>query len=273
MKLSDYTISTIIKFFADSYNDNDILGLTPYMSGTKLVEFFNKAGCRDIYNEGMPDGLSRPAYVQDRLKGLSGTVRLVTIIENLFDTRHFSTDRLKDIDFAVLEFNKLIAPDGYSLEKINEIYKIIGADPPEEIEIEVHFEDIENQILEQIKNAKFLIWVAVAWFTNKKLASALWHKANAGINVRIIVCQDKTTEMYGLDYEKIGETKRIKPDGLYGNDIMHHKFCIIDMKTVIRGSYNWTNKANWNREDVEVNLNSRELAEQYAERFIKLING
>lgn len=271
MKLSDYTISTIIKFFADSYNDNDILGLTPYLSGTKLVEFFNKAGCRDIYNEGMPDGLSRPVYVQDRLSRLSGTAELVTLIENLFDTRHFSSDRSKDIDFAVLEFNKLIAPDQYRLEKINEVYKVIGADPPEKIEIEIHFEDIEHQILEQISNARFLIWVAVAWFTNKKLGKALQEKIREGVNVRLVVLEDDINKEYGFNYEKLCETKRISPKGPYKN-IMHHKFCIIDLKTVIHGSYNWTTKANWNKENISIDT-SKELAEQYAERFIKLING
>jgi phosphatidylserine/phosphatidylglycerophosphate/cardiolipin synthase-like enzyme len=61
----------------------------------------------------------------------------------------------------------------------------------------------------------------------------------------------------------------IKPDGRIQN-IMHHKFCIIDLKTIVHGSYNWTTKAKWNRETISIE-NSRELAEKYATEFQQLI--
>ena len=58
------------------------------------------------------------------------------------------------------------------------------------------------------------------------------------------------------------------PNGKYQN-IMHHKFCVIDLKTVIHGSYNWTNKARWNKETISIDI-SRELAEKFASEFINL---
>lgn len=45
---------------------------------------------------------------------------------------------------------------------------------------------------------------------------------------------------------------------------MHNKFCEIDFKKVIHGSYNWTNN-----ESITI-TESRELAEEFAEHFIKL---
>ena len=50
---------------------------------------------------------------------------------------------------------------------------------------------------------------------------------------------------------------------------MHNKFCIIDLQTVIHGSYNWTNNAKYNDETIAIE-NSRELAEKFAKQFIKL---
>jgi phosphatidylserine/phosphatidylglycerophosphate/cardiolipin synthase-like enzyme len=50
---------------------------------------------------------------------------------------------------------------------------------------------------------------------------------------------------------------------------MHNKFCVIDLKTVIHGSYNWTKKAQYNHETLEI-VNSYENAEKYAEQFLKL---
>ena len=40
---------------------------------------------------------------------------------------------------------------------------------PEEISQEIFFEDIQNRIIDEIREAKFLIWIAMAWFTSKKI--------------------------------------------------------------------------------------------------------
>lgn len=53
---------------------------------------------------------------------------------------------------------------------------------------------------------------------------------------------------------------------------MHHKFCIIDLKKVITGSFNWTEKANFNFENIKI-IESREKAEDFASRFIQIIEG
>lgn len=80
---------------------------------------------------------------------------------------------------------------------------------------------------------------------------------------------DEINKQNGFEYEKYFEAKRVPKIGIYQN-IMHHKFCIIDLRTIVHGSYNWTTKAKWNRETVSVE-NSRELAEKYATEFVQLI--
>ena len=50
---------------------------------------------------------------------------------------------------------------------------------------------------------------------------------------------------------------------------MHNKFCVIDLAIVINGSYNWTKKAKFNKENITVD-NSRELAEKFAAEFLVL---
>ncbi|MFM6023723.1 MAG: phospholipase D-like domain-containing protein [Dolichospermum sp.] len=51
---------------------------------------------------------------------------------------------------------------------------------------------------------------------------------------------------------------------------MHNKFCMIDLKTVIHGSYNWTNKARFNKETITTIQDDRETAEKFADQFIQL---
>ena len=37
-----------------------------------------------------------------------------------------------------------------------------------------------------------------------------------------------------------------------GDQLMHHKFCVIDRSTVITGSYNWSFRAQENEENITV---------------------
>lgn len=266
MKLSDLTIESIKEFIS---GDN---GLTPELSGPNILKLFNKVGFKDVYkwgDGGMPNGLSRNAYVIEKLTEINGRKEIIQLLEIVFDPRHFASDVKKDIKIAVDAINPLLQQDGYRLEEIDGRYKVIGADLPENIEVEVHFEDIQQQIIEQIRLAKFSIWVAVAWFTDKTLMRELYDKKQSGVNVRLVVLDDEINKQNGFEYEKYFETKRVPKSGIYQN-IMHHKFCIIDLRTIVHGSYNWTTKAKWNRETVSVE-NSRELAEKYANEFVQLI--
>lgn len=61
-------------------------------------------------------------------------------------------------------------------------------DEPEEIkEYSVVFDEIEDMIIQGIRDAKFIIWAAVAWFSNEKILNELKLKKQQGLNIRIIV--------------------------------------------------------------------------------------
>jgi hypothetical protein len=87
-----------------------------------------------------------------------------------------------------------------------------------------HFEDIQNQIIEQIKSAKYSIWVAVAWFTDKTLFDLLIIKKQEGLNIQIIVINDDINKNYGQPYEKYFETYRVNPTGKYQTGVPVQKF-------------------------------------------------
>jgi phosphatidylserine/phosphatidylglycerophosphate/cardiolipin synthase-like enzyme len=53
---------------------------------------------------------------------------------------------------------------------------------------------------------------------------------------------------------------------------MHNKFCIIDSETVINGSYNWTKKANFNKENITIDKD-RGLAKRFANEFKSIKTG
>jgi phosphatidylserine/phosphatidylglycerophosphate/cardiolipin synthase-like enzyme len=135
-----------------------------------------------------------------------------------------------------------------------------------------HFEEIKGQILESIRNAKFTIWVAVAWFTDKDLANELRVKHCSGVNVRVIVNDDETTNLYGLPFDKKGiDYVKFSPNSPRGKKLMHNKFCIIDLNKVIHGSYNWTSNAQYNNKSITI-TDSRDIAEDFASQFIQIRN-
>ncbi len=141
----------------------------------------------------------------------------------------------------------------------------------DEIRQEIQFESIQNRIVDEIKNAKYTIWIAVAWFTNKKIFNVLCEKRKEGVNIRLIINDDEINKKDNIDFEGNFETLRLKSNGYY-NNIMHNKFCVIDLRTVIHGSYNWTNKAEYNSEDIAIDTN-RATAVSYTDKFMKLLKG
>ena len=147
MKLSDLTIESIKEFISGNN------GLTPRLTGPMILKLFNQIGFKDVYKwgeAGMPNGLSRNAYVVEKLGEINGTKEMKNLLEIVFDPRHFAVDNKKNIDEAVEKINPLIQQDGYRLEKLEGRYRIIGANLPDEVAVEIHFEDIQNQIIEQL---------------------------------------------------------------------------------------------------------------------------
>ncbi len=143
-----------------------------------------------------------------------------------------------------------------------------NSEKTDEVIIDVHFEKIQKQIVEQIQAANFTIWVAVAWFTDRVLYKQLSDKKQQGLNIQLIIVDDEINRKSQLPFEDEFETYRLKVTGQYEN-MMHNKFCVLDLKTVIHGSYNWTKKAQYNNEAISIE-HSRVNAEKFAKQFLKL---
>ena len=129
------------------------------------------------------------------------------------------------------------------------------------------FNEIKALLVDEIRRAKYTIWVAVAWFTDRDLANELYLKSLEGINVQIILNDDQNNSKLKKKLDEYFEVYWILPKQLMRR--MHNKFCVIDLDTVIHGSYNWTNNAQYNDETVSVIKGIRE-AKGFADEFISL---
>jgi phosphatidylserine/phosphatidylglycerophosphate/cardiolipin synthase-like enzyme len=102
-------------------------------------------------------------------------------------------------------------------------------------------------IIEAIDSAEKTIDTAIYNFDNEKIAEALKRAAGRGLK-RIRAYFDKKNELAERLKEK-GVEVRYKPRK---SGRMHDKFMIVDEETVFSGSYNWTEKAEGNRENIIV---------------------
>ena len=80
----------------------------------------------------------------------------------------------------------------------------------------------------------------MAWFNNPTTHADLLKKKHQGLDIVIIIDDnDRNKKDAPFVLENNFETYRIEIKSLYKN-IMHDKFCIIDLKTVLHGTFNWT---------------------------------
>ncbi len=138
----------------------------------------------------------------------------------------------------------------------------------DDINVVAKFDDIRELIICEIKKSKFLIWVAVAWLTDTELANLLYLKAKQGVNVQIILNNDEINSKTIPKLQELFETHLISNKYNY-RKLMHHKFCVIDLKKVLHGSYNWTIKAEYNDETISL-IEDRAIAEEFALEFTRI---
>jgi hypothetical protein len=139
--------------------------------------------------------------------------------------------------------------------------------------IKPFFQNIRKQILSELNQAEKEIVVAIYWFTNHDLFDKLCQKKENGISVSLIVHNDFINNRdNGLNFQKFidlgGE--------LYFSDAdnpMHNKFCVIDGKVLINGSYNWTYFAeSKNNENVLLIKNEEATIQAFRTEFDSLKN-
>ncbi len=138
-----------------------------------------------------------------------------------------------------------------------------------------YFENIEEIVIEDLKAAKKEILIAVAWFTNKKIFEMLIDKLKSETNivVKLVVINDNiNNRINGLDFQKF-----ISAGGIFyyaeKNIPMHNKYVVIDSKTVITGSYNYTYLAESTNEENVIRIDgSSDIVQSYIENFNNIVS-
>lgn len=140
---------------------------------------------------------------------------------------------------------------------------------------QAYFEKIHKQIEIRLQESQTSIRLAVAWLTDQKLFDIICEKAKNGIKVELIIANHEINQDSSIDFSKLKQNEGSLywiGKGYKYEALMHNKFCIIDNRVLITGSYNWTQKAKSNHESITVIEEDDNLILDFNQEFDKIIN-
>lgn len=112
--------------------------------------------------------------------------------------------------------------------------------------------EIKQRILSEVNNANQSIYLAMAYFTDRDIAMALVSAKSRNVFVDVILSSNIQNDTVKLILKGANITIHAFETGDV-RGIMHHKFCLIDNKITINGSYNYSiNASNNNVENIHV---------------------
>ncbi|MFD2969926.1 phospholipase D-like domain-containing protein [Sphingobacterium bambusae] len=137
------------------------------------------------------------------------------------------------------------------------------------------FERIRLELLQ----AKQEILVAMAWFTDDDLFAILEDRLRQNVKISLIISEQVDNEKLDFNALRRKGAEVIKVKNV-GWGMMNQKFCVIDRKIAITGSYNWTINAKNNNHETVVVTNFPKTVEELVHTFLgikdraeRLLNG
>jgi len=126
--------------------------------------------------------------------------------------------------------------------------------------------DIYAKIQGELLRAEFEILIATAWFTDEDLFNILLTKLAEKVHVEVIIADNQENEKlnFSLLEAKGATVYKIKSNG-YGG--MNQKFCVIDKRIALHGSYNWSVNAKKNNQESIIATDHKETVASLINTF------
>jgi hypothetical protein len=126
--------------------------------------------------------------------------------------------------------------------------------------------EIFARIVKELEGADFEILIASAWFTDDELFDIVKRKAAQHVSIQLIIADNQENQK--LNFEELvalgASVTKIKSVG-YGN--MNQKFCVIDKRIALHGSYNWSVNARKNNHESIIVTNHTETVASLINTF------
>ncbi len=151
------------------------------------------------------------------------------------------------------------------------------------------WENSSNGLIgETLKSATESIDLALFVFSEQRITNILEEEKQQGVEIRALIDSSFAFRYYseGLDMlgVALGNKCTYQPDNrpwktpiktvgtprLIQGDVLHHKFGLIDNRTVITGSHNWSATANYNNDETVLVIDNTTVARHYQREFERL---
>lgn len=115
-----------------------------------------------------------------------------------------------------------------------------------------YFTNLEGITISELKSTQNSIHAAMAWINFNCYGETLNELLNRGVKIKILLNNDGINQRY-KEYIHYLNCRGAEIRLVSFAGIMHHKFCVIDNRICIFGSFNWTQSANIrNIEDLNI---------------------
>ncbi|MBN2454432.1 hypothetical protein JXB11_02705 [Candidatus Woesearchaeota archaeon] len=148
-------------------------------------------------------------------------------------------------------------------------YSIISC--PEEKAYFCHEEGCAEIIAEELSGAEEEVVFASYTLTHPLIATELILSHHNGVEVRGIIEKNNINSRYSQYQRLLEQGVNVKHDS--NSALMHHKFFVIDKKTVITGSFNPTKSADSVNDDNLIVIRDSRIAVKYANEFDRMWHG
>lgn len=131
-----------------------------------------------------------------------------------------------------------------------------------------YFKNIRKEIIPLLNNAESEVQIAMAWFTSRELFEALLDCRERGVKVELVLLDNVINWMYfAPDFNLLIEAGGVIRIAKLKIGQMHHKFCVIDSKTAITGSYNWTYFAEKHNQENIIITDEKDIVQSFKSEF------
>ena len=149
-----------------------------------------------------------------------------------------------------------------------------------------------NWLADQLSSAQRNIDLALFVFSAQQLTSVLRERVEAGVRVRLVADPGFASRPFSEVLDLLGVAlpdrnckiergnepfdkplKGIGTPRLARGDKLHHKFAVIDNKTVITGSFNWSPSAAHTNDETLLVIHSPQLAQHFTREMDRLWDG
>eukprot|EP00475_Leptophrys_vorax_P003781 TRINITY_DN12210_c0_g1_i1.p1 TRINITY_DN12210_c0_g1~~TRINITY_DN12210_c0_g1_i1.p1 ORF type:complete len:206 (-),score=43.20 TRINITY_DN12210_c0_g1_i1:89-661(-) len=158
---------------------------------------------------------------------------------------------------------------------------IVGFGKPPEMQpcLYAHEETSLIHLMDFLDSAKSQLDICVYTITCDQISARIEQAIARGVNVRIITdagqLEEPGSDVIDLKQKgahvrtnnKIREEGKQDPDRL---NYMHHKFCLIDRRTLLNGSFNWTRRAVLGNNENILVTEDEKLVSTFQKEFEKL---